>query len=558
MAENIKNNTQENIEATREVASAVQNSTVQIIRSLSEIQKGFTEISKSGGVIANPTGPEQFYHNARIQEQSGDYLNARKSYNRFFSFKLNFIDPHLRYQTFLKIQEGRAGAREIYHSMYEIDTSPVVEFARILLFDSPKRTEMLRKFIEDNPDFTPAYYELSREFSEARKGIQTLKDKRSELAALQKFSRNSDQGKFVKYFIDKEIAARWINNTERRLLQLNKNKKLTMPVSSKVQPYTKNVTEKLCCDGNYCRPYNNLFCTDELKDRTISSEYIEIFIQISEEAIEPILSDEGGTYKPDVEKLKISNNTTEFYSYVPEQRFVGNKDFFINYFDMNGEIQGPYKISIDREKIVLNFIDKLVEKNIDINLPINDNKIKKVSGFPYNELLNKLNTFELSRVNLLASAAALNQITVVERLLSLGVLVDGYFVDDGSQSKAVELFLEEYGAYSKKDVHENDNDMSYKYCNLTPLIIAVDNGNNQIAKMFINNGANLDLSSRIGDVNDVAECKKNEEILSLIKAKKTNKAHPCRCGNENSVECRGGVESVLFPKCPQRTAISSR
>ena len=51
-------------------------------------------------MIANPTGPEQFYHNARIQEQSGDYLNARKSYNRFFSFKLNFIDPHLRYQTF--------------------------------------------------------------------------------------------------------------------------------------------------------------------------------------------------------------------------------------------------------------------------------------------------------------------------------------------------------------------------------------------------------------------------------------------------------------------------
>ncbi len=167
-------NTKETTEATKKVAEAVEESTKQIVGSLEEIQKGFTSLTQAGGVIPNPTRPEQFYHNARIQELGGDYGNARKSYNKYFTFKLDFIDPHLRYQSFLKIQEGRAGAREIYSYLYENDPRPIVEYARILLFDAPQRTQMLEDFITSNPDFAPAYYELSKEFSEDRKGSQTL------------------------------------------------------------------------------------------------------------------------------------------------------------------------------------------------------------------------------------------------------------------------------------------------------------------------------------------------------------------------------------------------
>ena len=117
----IEKNTKENTEATRKVTEAVQDSTKQIVSSLTEMQKGFSALTQSGGVITNPTRPEQFYHNARVQEQGGDYGNARRSYNRYFGFKLEFLDPHLRYQTFLKIQEGRAGAQEIYSAIYEND-----------------------------------------------------------------------------------------------------------------------------------------------------------------------------------------------------------------------------------------------------------------------------------------------------------------------------------------------------------------------------------------------------------------------------------------------------
>ncbi len=209
-------NTQENTEATKKVAEAVEESTKQIVGSLEEMQKGFTSLTQAGGVIPNPTRPEQFYHNARIQELGGDYGNARQSYNKYFSFKLDFIDPHLRYQSFLKIQEGKAGAREIYSYLYENDPRPIVEYVRILLFDAPERTQMLEDFIKSNPDFASAYYELSREYSKARKGVQSSADKEKEYNALEQFEVLNKEGKLFRYFVDKEIVSNWITDAEER------------------------------------------------------------------------------------------------------------------------------------------------------------------------------------------------------------------------------------------------------------------------------------------------------------------------------------------------------
>jgi hypothetical protein len=190
-------------------------------RAVKDISKALLIIMESGGVIKNPKRPEQFYHNARVQEQGGDYVNAGRSYRRYFTFKLNFLDPHLRYQTFLKVQEGRAGAREVYNEIYQNDRRPVVEFSRILLFNTPQRTQMLKDFIAKNPNFAPAYYELSREYSEARKGTQSLTDKKAELKALQEFETLREGGKFFKFFVDKKLASKWILDVKKRLKLLS-------------------------------------------------------------------------------------------------------------------------------------------------------------------------------------------------------------------------------------------------------------------------------------------------------------------------------------------------
>jgi hypothetical protein len=205
---------------TSQATQSIAKSTNRIANSLEAMQQSFINLSKTGGIIKSATKAEEHYHNARLFEQRGDYINARRSYNAFFAFKLNFLDPHLRYQTFLKVQEGRAGAREIYSGIYEQDKRPLIEFARILLFNAPQRTEMLKAFIRTNSDFAPAYYELSREYSTIRKGTQSLGDKRAELKALETFLKLNDEGKFLKYIIDKELASKWIEDANARLKAL--------------------------------------------------------------------------------------------------------------------------------------------------------------------------------------------------------------------------------------------------------------------------------------------------------------------------------------------------
>ena len=210
-------------ETTRKTSAAVarvEQTSKQIAGSLEAIKEGFAGLNKAGGIIQNAQRPEEHYHNARLYEQGGDFGNARRSYNALFAYKLDFLDPHLRYQTFLKIQEGRAGAREIYNAMYEQDKRPLIDFARILLLEAPQRLDLLKSFLAANRDFAPGYYELSREYSSARKGTQSLGDKQAELEALERLKALDAEGKFVKYFMDQTAAAEWLADADQRLKAL--------------------------------------------------------------------------------------------------------------------------------------------------------------------------------------------------------------------------------------------------------------------------------------------------------------------------------------------------
>ncbi len=221
LTEDIVKNTEESLKQTEQLKDTIEETGENIVEKLDEINDSFNQLSKLGGLIADPKSPAEFFHNSRIYEERGDYLNARRSYNQYFAFKLDFIDPHLRYQTFLKIQEGRAGAREVYNSFFENDQRETIEYLKILLFNAPTRTELLKDFISRNPDFAPAYYELSKDYSPSRTGQETLSNRRLESEALETFIRLDNEGKFVRYFLDKALAAEWIRYAEERIKILN-------------------------------------------------------------------------------------------------------------------------------------------------------------------------------------------------------------------------------------------------------------------------------------------------------------------------------------------------
>lgn len=198
----------------------LQATTQQIAASIDTIAKGFAALAAQGGAIAEPKRPDEFYHNARVYELSGDMLNARRAYLAFAGFDVDAIDPYTRFATLLRVQDGKAGAREVFGALADKGKALSIKLVHIQQFDDAQRLDKLNAFIAANADFAPAYFLLAQEFSEDRLGAQTLADKRNEAKALTKFVSYEKDGGLLKYFVDQTQLADWLDRSRSRLAAL--------------------------------------------------------------------------------------------------------------------------------------------------------------------------------------------------------------------------------------------------------------------------------------------------------------------------------------------------
>jgi len=206
---------------------------------LEKIADRFEALSSNGGVIANAKTPEEHYHNARVHELSGNFAAARKEYSDYLFANLEALDPWLSYSAMLKSSEGKAGAIEAMRYLGDKLKPPTVSYqtAMALLEDGDARIAKLTALSEKNPDFGPLPWLISQEYSEARRGDQTLADKRAEKEWLEKFRAAHAAGKFEKFFIDKKEAQKWIETAETRWASLTStpDKVLENPISITAQ-----------------------------------------------------------------------------------------------------------------------------------------------------------------------------------------------------------------------------------------------------------------------------------------------------------------------------------
>src|SRR3954464_8961538 len=206
---------------------------------LEKIADRFEALSSNGGVIQNAKTPEEHYHNARIHELGGNFSSARKEYTDYLFSNLEAIDPWLSYLAMLKSAEGKAGAIEAMRYIGDKLKPPTVSYqtAMALLEDGDARIAKLTVLAEKNPDFGPLPWLISQEYSEARKGDQTLADKRAEKEWLEKFRAAHGAGKFEKFFIDKKEAQKWVETAQTRWASLTStpDKVLENPVTITAQ-----------------------------------------------------------------------------------------------------------------------------------------------------------------------------------------------------------------------------------------------------------------------------------------------------------------------------------
>jgi hypothetical protein len=191
-------------------------------RSMEMIAKHFDALGASSGIIPSPKTPEEHYHNARVHELGGNFGAARKEYSEYLSANLDALDPWLSYETMLKSAEGHAGAVETIRQFEKLEPHTISYQTAVALLDegNPRLTK-LQALAASHPDFGPLPWLISQEFSEARRGEQTLADQRAEKEWLQKFREAQAAGKFEKYFIDKKEAQKWIEGADVRWAKLS-------------------------------------------------------------------------------------------------------------------------------------------------------------------------------------------------------------------------------------------------------------------------------------------------------------------------------------------------
>jgi Domain of unknown function (DUF4062) len=191
-------------------------------RSLEKIAERFESIHSSGGLIAVAKTPEEHYHNARVHELTGNFPAARKEYAEYLSANLEALDPWLSYSAMLKIAEGKGAAIEALRYFEKLTPRTIsYETALALLEEGETRLTKLQALASSHPEFGPLAWLISQEYSESRRGEQTIADQRAEKEWLQKYRDANVAGKFLRYFLDKKEAQKWIEAADARWAKLS-------------------------------------------------------------------------------------------------------------------------------------------------------------------------------------------------------------------------------------------------------------------------------------------------------------------------------------------------
>jgi hypothetical protein len=284
-----------------------------------QIERLFAKLQSRSLLVENPKRPHEFYANARLREIKGDYPKARQDYLKYFAFEEPQVDPHLRFQAVLKIQEGRAGAREIYRSLAQGRRDPTTLFAEILLQEPDERLRRLSSFVEAHPDFTPAYYQLSLEYSQVRLGQQSLADKTKELELLNQFMESVDDGRYLRYFIDQQLAAERIDDAKSRLAALSFLNAAALSNPVKLNPIRSN---------------QGWMLNMSIADRTR-----EIFVRLPGKDFRSTGFMQGSIDPTTGQPIPMP--------FIELPGTAGKTDIEIKYTDIRGEMRGPFIVSFN-------------------------------------------------------------------------------------------------------------------------------------------------------------------------------------------------------------------
>lgn len=166
-------------------------------------------IDKNAGVIGNPQSYNDFYHNARVHELTGNLLEARKAYEKYFETNLSYYDPLIAYANIIKALEGPSSVGDFLGKLRDkYSDNPAVALAyAVNKADKADQEFLLEKLAAQYPDYGPIYFAQMELYSYKNAGMPTLAEQKKGQEALAKLESLEKRQNFSKYFIDKQLLA---------------------------------------------------------------------------------------------------------------------------------------------------------------------------------------------------------------------------------------------------------------------------------------------------------------------------------------------------------------
>ena len=191
----------------------------------SESQASKPTASDAGKDVVHPTGPRSapdLYREARLLESQGNTIGARQAYDAIERLGLDLIDPALRYAALLRVQEGRAAAREVFADLERDKPARVTALLHALQFDGAEQQARVSALAAHHPDFAPAQYWLGEQFSDDRLGrAPTLAERAMARNAFERFLKADADGRLTPYFLDLSVLATWLDRARARQRELS-------------------------------------------------------------------------------------------------------------------------------------------------------------------------------------------------------------------------------------------------------------------------------------------------------------------------------------------------
>ncbi len=164
-----------------------------------------------------PSTPGELYQSARAAEGRGDQVTARRDYEALERLGLDYIDPGLRYASLLRVQDGRASAREAFASLASEKPTVAVALVHALQFDGVERQSRVAALAAAHPDYPPALHLLAEELSEDRLGRQpTIAERAMALDAERRFLKADADGRVSSDFLDLSVLDSWLDRAKAR------------------------------------------------------------------------------------------------------------------------------------------------------------------------------------------------------------------------------------------------------------------------------------------------------------------------------------------------------